>query len=163
MLNIENPCACGCGKVTKTKFIHGHNRRKDPTKLYKIDKARGCWNWNGGSFCGNGSREYQYGRFRRNGKMVMAHRYFYEQAKGEILKGFCIDHLCRNSRCVNPDHLEAVSTAENIRRGNSTTLTMQDVLSIRQSKPPLLDIARRHNISLGSVLDIRCGRRWVAV
>ena len=28
-----------------------------------------------------------------------------------------LDHLCRNTRCVNPEHLEAVTQRENILRG----------------------------------------------
>ena len=42
-----------------------------------------------------------------------AHRLNYERHKGSIPDDKQIDHLCRNTSCVNPDHLEAVSPAEN--------------------------------------------------
>jgi hypothetical protein len=28
-----------------------------------------------------------------------------------------LDHLCRNRRCVNPEHLEIVTSVENVMRG----------------------------------------------
>lgn len=48
---------------------------------------------------------------------IYAHRLAYELLVGPIPPGFCIDHLCRNPSCVNPAHLEAVTHAENVRRG----------------------------------------------
>jgi hypothetical protein len=45
-----------------------------------------------------------------------AHRLFYEIYKGKIAKGLQIDHLCFVPRCINPNHLEAVTELENIRR-----------------------------------------------
>jgi hypothetical protein len=47
---------------------------------------------------------------------IRAHRYAYEQAKGPIPEGLVIDHLCCVPSCVNPDHLEAVTIGENVRR-----------------------------------------------
>jgi hypothetical protein len=47
----------------------------------------------------------------------LAHRLVYESLVGPIPDGFHIDHLCRNTRCVCPWHLEPVTPAENVRRG----------------------------------------------
>jgi hypothetical protein len=48
----------------------------------------------------------------------MAHRISYEHFVGPIPKGLFIDHLCRMRACVNPGHLEPVTTLENARRGD---------------------------------------------
>lgn len=44
------------------------------------------------------------------------HTVFYEEFVGAIPKGLEIDHLCKIRCCINPDHLEAVTHAENMRR-----------------------------------------------
>lgn len=58
-----------------------------------------------------------YIRFRFLRRMVFAHRFTYETFIGPLVDGFTIDHLCRNTSCCNPDHLEQVSVQENIKRG----------------------------------------------
>lgn len=58
-----------------------------------------------------------YVRVKVAGRSVPLHRLAYAAVKGPIPDGLTIDHLCRNTGCFNPQHLEAVTAAENIRRG----------------------------------------------
>lgn len=81
--------------------------------LAKVDVGHplGCWLWTGGK-TGAG-----YGQFGAGGQKFHVHRWLYQQMMGPIPDGLELDHLCRNPPCVNPDHLEPVTHAENIRRG----------------------------------------------
>lgn len=58
-----------------------------------------------------------YGHLRRDKVCILAHRFSYELRNGKIPEGLELDHLCRVPCCVNPDHLEPVTSAENTRRG----------------------------------------------
>lgn len=89
-----------------------------------------CWPW-------LASTSYDgYGRIRltgRRGRMVLAHRFAYEQLVGSIPDGLDLDHRCHSEAvargscaggsscphraCVNPAHLEPVTRLENTRRG----------------------------------------------
>ena len=97
----------------------------DDSELYIIDENNGCWN------CTCRKNIEGYGYINRDRKQVAVYRYFYMKYKGLIPKGKEVDHLCRNTSCVNPDHLEVVTHAENIRRGKTSKLTMKMVETIR--------------------------------
>lgn len=127
-------CQCGCGKKSGVyprtqsmfghvsgqprKFIFGHSRRiiTKTNPGYTVDAVTGCWIWRM-QINPNG-----YGKIRqtrkRNGKLTscLAHKAIYEQKYGPVKNGLHLDHLCCNKACVNPDHLEPVTSLENRRR-----------------------------------------------
>lgn len=81
-----------------------------------VEKTESCWNWIGClSNAGYGS--FSLGKINGKAKSVLAHRFSYEILVGNIPNGLTIDHLCRNRKCVNPKHLEAVTMQVNNLRG----------------------------------------------
>lgn len=81
--------------------------------MSKISIKGNCWVW-------TGSKDKDgYGQVSLNNKTHLAHRISYELFNDTIPNGLTIDHLCKNTSCVNPDHLEIVTIKENIHRGES--------------------------------------------
>jgi hypothetical protein len=124
-------CACGCGGRTRiapqthkrkgwlkgrpVRFLSGHNatgRRSLGLQRYEVDHVSGCWNWLGAI----DAKSKRACCVSVGGVGARAYRRVYEAHRGTIPEGLQLDHLCRNPRCVNPDHLEPVTGAENTRR-----------------------------------------------
>jgi hypothetical protein len=90
------------------KFIGNYQRNKLYEKTKPADN--GCIEWTGHTRVG-----YPY--MRVHGVVVGAHRVSWVLHNNkEIPDGYEIDHLCRNPLCVNPEHLDAVTRRENMRR-----------------------------------------------
>lgn len=94
------------------------------------NKARttklGCWEWIAATVSEG------YGACKFDGSMLLSHRLAYESLIGPIPDGLAIDHRCHTEdvscpggkgcphrRCVNPAHLEPVTTRENLLRGKT--------------------------------------------
>lgn len=110
----------------------------------KVDKTATCWNW-------TGYRDKRgYGRFGFGNRLVQPHRFAYEALVGPIPEGLVLDHLCRNPSCVNPGHLDPVTQAENMRRGE-----------IREHHANTLKThcKRGHPLSGDNIYDLASGAR----
>ncbi len=72
-----------------------------------------CIEWKGRKNAGG------YGTVSISGKQFFVHRLAVALSGRNIPKSKVCDHLCRNHSCYNPDHLELVTPAENVLRGES--------------------------------------------
>lgn len=98
----------------KNKAVQFGDARLPERFWSKVSISDDCWNWIGGK--GNG-----YGSFWIDGKNRCSHALTYELISTKPHKGFCLDHICRNRKCVNPSHLEIVTLGENVLRGVGLT------------------------------------------
>ena len=174
-------CECGCGQRTTIcerthtkygwvkgnprRFILGHStngRGHGPIEnRYRVED-RGyetpCWIWIGST---NG---IGYGRLERRRKQVYAHRFMWERRHGPIPPGLQMDHLCRITLCVNPDHLEAVSQAENLRRGDGTRLSEWQVRAMRRAREEVglttHQLAEAFGVAEQTIQAVLSGRTW---
>lgn len=124
----------GCERSIETRgWCHAHfeaYRRTgvEPTERYlETDLERfeakykilpsGHWIWTGAkntSIIGT-----QYGEATYEGRVEGAHRVAWRLYRGPIPDGLVIDHVCRKTLCVNPDHLQPVTFKDNALRGES--------------------------------------------
>lgn len=133
---MSRPCSVnGCEKLIMARGLcvthyfrlrrHGSVELPQPIPLEDRFWARvkktgpdECWEWLGSQHKPRWGSPY--GRFTiKHGVRAIAHRIAYELALGPIPEGLTIDHLCRNTLCMNPQHLEPVTASENSRRANS--------------------------------------------
>jgi len=113
-MNVAATVEAARPRDTERVELSMHLHSIPPERFWsKVDKSGACWLWTA-SLDGHG-----YGHIACGGAphLVAAHRWAYQGARGPIPHGSEIDHLCREPRCVNPAHLEAVTHSENIRRG----------------------------------------------
>ena len=113
-------------RSTVSRWIKSHakfndSRRlkaKNASLLSKIESRfipepnSGCWIWIGNV------KKNGYGSLTVKNQNFYAHRLAYEIFVGPIPKDKVLDHKCRVKCCCNPQHLEAVTQAENCKRGN---------------------------------------------
>jgi hypothetical protein len=168
-------CECGCGQPTKIaartrrnlghiegqhlRFVNGHNCRKRTDWIETPGPLKTpCWIWQGTI------NTEGYGVLRVDYKQWKAHRWVWRQQGGTFPKGLLPDHLCRMRACVNPDHLDWVSSATNTRRGNGISISGYQAMTARlmvltttiQQK----DIAETLGITKGNMFNILHRGTW---
>lgn len=83
----------------------------------KVDKTPGhgpwgnCWLWT------SNAQGIGYGLFKWQRNNILAHVMSYRMVQGEVPLGLEVNHMCHTRGCVNPDHLEAITHIENVRKG----------------------------------------------
>ena len=124
---------------------------------------------------------YGYGRITmRPHNVLTAHRVAWEEAHGPIPAGTIVRHKCDNPPCINPDHLELGTTAENMRdkaergrsapaqgsQNNLAKLTESDVPKIRamvRGGASQAATANVFGVSQGSISNVIRGVTWTHV
>src|SRR5258706_516480 len=77
----------------------------------------GCWMWTGHNTTARADKGgLTYGHIKMGKTQKCVHRVSYEKFVGPIPDGYEIDHLCNNTLCYNPKHLEAVTPQVNKQR-----------------------------------------------
>lgn len=75
--------------------------------LDNTDNVSGCLLW-------KDSPSRAYPDLRHSGKVIKVHRFVYELAHGPLEEGIQVHHVCAQSRCANPEHLQRASQADNV-------------------------------------------------
>lgn len=108
------------GQISKERRVAmGMARRVDPvTRIMRrvVHTDHGCWLWPGAQQSRGYGSVGAVGRCGAGNPARSTHRVMFEHKHGPAGDEVVIDHLCRNKLCCNPDHLQAVSNAENARR-----------------------------------------------
>ena len=170
-------CQCGCGewagfwhqthrargriKGQPKAYVQGHRPLPAlPERILERTDFRGgsngCWNWTGAISRG-------YGSLKVGGRVFLAYQAVYELLVGPVPRGLVIDHLCRNTRCVNPGHLEPVVTGENTRRGSAAKLDWEKVERIRSRTSrgePYLSLAVDMGVTPSTIGRVARGESW---
>lgn len=103
-----------CSKVCVASYMVANQKRRTLKERFYDNKfqiaSNGCWNWTA-----NIVQKTGYGlMMNEDHGSIGAHRASYIIHKGEIPDGFHIHHKCKNRKCVNPEHLEAIKASEHL-------------------------------------------------
>lgn len=134
-----------------------------------------CWIWL--AHCTNG-----YGRFRYNGRALLAHRVSWELEYEEIPEGIFVLHKCiATPSCVNPKHLYLGVHQDNawdaMEQGRVSTtpkygeehrgakLTNDQVREIRSKLPFTsgIELSKEYGVSCQCISSIKTGVAWKTI
>jgi hypothetical protein len=177
-------CECGCGneppiynqtnrargiiKGEYARFVRGHGGQNKAANNKRLKFSwtpedhgyeTECWTWDW-SLTGIRPGVVGYPTVMIDGEKIRVHRAMYEAEHGSMPEGHDIDHLCRNTRCVNPSHMEAVPHAENVRRGVGVKLSLEKAREIRASDEGLEALAIQYGVTFPTIWKIKHNQSW---
>lgn len=136
---------------------------------HSLRKTRGCWLWLGAP------TTWGYGKIRRDGQYVAAHRASWELHNGPIPDGLFVLHRCDVRLCVRPDHLFLGTQADNVHDAMSKGrravgmrhpmakldhAAVRRIYRRREAGERLRVIAHDFGVSTALVSQIARGRIW---
>ena len=126
----------------------------------RVDPATGCWIWTGSNQGRQG-----YGIYKvavGDQRWVMAHRFCYEFIIGPIPQGLVLDHGCLTEPCVNPFHVQAVTSRINTLRGNGPTAINARKVFCKRGHPLFGENLHRKVRNGWPVRECRACKRFLA-
>jgi len=129
-----------------------------------------CWLWTGATM------KDGYGNIKWRGRYTRAHRLSYELEYGAIPDGAVICHTCDTPLCVNPRHLFAGTTSDNMHdmankhrtkwdmHPEMTKITREQAVEIRglfaAGRITHKGVQERYGLSQSHTSAIISGQRW---
>lgn len=135
----------------ETIFSRSDSKRGGPD--YKIDAETGCWVWQKSTT----QAGYPSGRI---------HRLYWERANRPLNTGEHIHHICQNTTCVNPAHLEPMDQRTHLRLHHleEKGLTLDDIRDIRElgkrSDTRAEDVGDRYGVSRWTIRHFWNAKYW---
>lgn len=142
----------------------------------KFDHVNRCWLFMGATVKCRNPNVVGYGQMAdATGRVTVAHRISYELFCGPIPEGMQVCHKCDVRNCISPTHLFLGTGSENMQdavakrrhahgeKHYKALLEEIEVIEIRQlltQGVPNPVIAKRFNVPLGVIQNIRCGKSW---
>lgn len=114
-----------------------------------------------------------YSRIKHCGLTSQMHKYIYELCFGFVEKDLVVRHKCDNRRCINPEHLEVGTKADNIHdaidRGRfykysgkfiGSTINAEDVPIIRSSKLSASELSKVYGVCKNTIYNVKSKTTW---